>query len=560
MTAADYLGSGRSFYNRAEGQAAQLLVSHGFKHCIRRVYFLTLTTPAERALRQNRLAEFMKAGKIHHSAQSLASAVKDIKAKLAAMPSDGQEPPPFAHVDVALSYEGMVKLGFRQSLLDVFRRKSPAFYDTAYARAARHLGDTGPSDIQYWTEPYLSRKRGGGFDVALIAHIGCEEGGPPFTAQTHALSVLETALKKNLTGIDHAWAQPLEGSWIEVAAPLDDEGHEHFGYRDGITTPVYMREAPSSAPDTPPPDFKVQALGEILLGHPRNDGDNPYADLGITPRRHADWEPHSVPKAEAEKAFFKNSSFGVLRRMEQRVEMFDQWVTAQCAQNFAQDATQVRIEPTPKNAFALGEKFIRSKLMGRTPEGLRLRPDMQLKDFMPKEVKRSIAAMGKQWGWEGDFHHRDTEGRPTPLDDSQGQACPFSSHIRRMNPQDDPVTPFIHRPVLRRGLPYTDATGKGMAGLFICADILEQFEHLAGAWGQQSVLGIPDPSRCRDPLIGQHQGSALDSRGNRMAIVGVQGEKKSLEFTEPFVITKGCAYVWFPSVDTLQRLGDFATD
>ena len=130
----------------------------------------------------------------------------------------------------------------------------------------------------------------------------------------------------------------------------------------------------------------------------------------------------------------------------------------------------------------------------------------------------------------------------------------FSSHIRRMNPRDDPVTPFIHRPLLRRGMPYEKGEKRGMLGLFLCADIVDQFEHLVGKWAQNGVMGIPDDSRCRDPLIGnhepQHNTFYLNShKDDRLANLA--------KFVDPFVVTRGCAYIWFPSAIVLRSLDGY---
>jgi hypothetical protein len=152
------------------------------------------------------------------------------------------------------------------------------------------------------------------------------------------------------------------------------------------------------------------------------------------------------------------------------------------------------------------------------------------------------------------FKRRDEQGEPTPGDDAEGLGCPFSSHIRRMNPRDDPVSPFIHRPLLRRGMSYTQGQSKGLMGLFFCADLVEQFEHLVGVWAQGRLIGTPDESNCRDPLIGNHE-----PQGNRFVLPSHDAQPPRnivLKFDVPFVRTRGCMYLWFPSLSTL---GNFVT-
>jgi hypothetical protein len=91
-------------------------------------------------------------------------------------------------------------------------------------------------------------------------------------------------------------------------------------------------------------------------------------------------------------------------------------------------------------------------------------------------------------------------------------------------------------------------------GLFICADLVDQFEHLVGAWGNGRVLGIPDDSSCRDPIIGNHEPQNnvlyLNSQENG-------GAFNTVKFDEPFVVTKGCAYIWFPSTTALAKFKSF---
>lgn len=133
-------------------------------------------------------------------------------------------------------------------------------------------------------------------------------------------------------------------------------------------------------------------------------------------------------------------------------------------------------------------------------------------------------------------------------DDREGHGCPFGAHIRRMNPRKDPVTPFIHRPLLRRGVPYgtVDATDKGILGLFLCASLEEQFEHLLGSWADNNPVGMPFESSGKDPIIGNHEHS------DKFEVPVPDAAALRLGNMHAFVKTIGTSYLFFPSLRTLD--------
>lgn len=564
MATSKYLGSGQSFVNSDDTKALQALVANGYRHCVRRTYYLRLVPPAESAKAEDQL---IGQGELQTmNAKGFSERWGKLQGSLSAL-SQPTQPEWFAAADVGFSREGLRKLGIRQNLLEVFKRKSPAFDEGAHARAHRHLLDTGESDPSHWAVPYGSTKSPQSFDVVIFMHMAAVWADGTYSAPQDLLLAAEQCLIRSFTNSDdYALSKHLSGWWIETAAPLDQHGREHFGYRDGITRPCYEK-FPNNTTQAPPSNGvrETHALGEVLLGHKRNEGDNPYADLGLTHKKNGHWEPSQMPREHADTAFFLNSSFGVLRRMEQRVGAFNAWIERQAIKHFPQDVADDFLSHQDKaDPYTLRKSWIKAKLLGRMVDGRRLSPGMTWADFDIKteqgtEAQSHQSAMQSSptLGQEGGFHHRDSDGRPTDADDSRGRGCPLSSHIRRMNPQDDPVTPFIHRPLLRRGLPYTVTamSGKnievGLAGLFICADLVEQFEHLIGVWAQHRVMGIPEHSPCRDPLIGNHRDGPPK---NLLALTTPEGRTVALDLTDTFVVTRGCAYVWLPSQDTLNEL------
>jgi hypothetical protein len=143
--------------------------------------------------------------------------------------------------------------------------------------------------------------------------------------------------------------------------------------------------------------------------------------------------------------------------------------------------------------------------------------------------------------------------------DADGHGCPFGSHVRRMNPRADGVVPFRRRPLIRRGMPYgqayaedeEDGLRRGLLGLFFCASLEDQFEHLVSEWGDGTPLGTPNRGSSKDPLIGNHtQGHAP------FDIPVAEGPLRQLNGMAPFITTRGTAYLFFPGLNALRAMGD----
>lgn len=574
ITFDEIVGSGRSFVHSCEHYKndqkilndLQNVVLKGYRDCTRRTYFIRFSE--KECETDHGLAAFKKNGEIplyiDQNKPDKRNALSRLSNLLKVVENINKGSHPIG-LDIGFTFSGLEKIKIKKELLETFRKKSPAYYDNAFARGKKYLADSGLSSPQYWKEPYRKPVVCGkdfGFHLVLIAHFPYYF--PCLHPQENIARIQKfesrmsrilldipviRATKETIQAVCSGWG--VQRNWIEVSTPLEKTDTEHFGYKDGITAPIYSEKAP---PRDENGYRKVHALGEILLGHKRNDGDNLYADLGLSYKKNAKIGLQAIPVNQVKNEFFKNSSFGVLRKMEQRVEKFNAWVKHQAESNFKQDAA-LGLPSNTNDLYSYSKNLIRSKVMGRTPSGTLLIPGMTIKDIRDDIVKPVINGKTVNLGEEGGFHRHDADGEIASDDDSQGRACPFSSHIRRMNPRDDPITPFIHRPVLRRGMPYTEKDSKGLSGLFICADIEEQFEHLVGKWANNRVLGIPDDSTCKDPIIGNHE-----PQNNVLYLYShpdTDNKKDKVSFDEPFVITRGCAYIWFPANSTLKNFSTF---
>ena len=115
--------------------------------------------------------------------------------------------------------------------------------------------------------------------------------------------------------------------------------------------------------------------------------------------------------------------------------------------------------------------------------------------------------------------------------------------------------------MFRRGVPYTyhvqlaDGTThveRGLLGLFFCASIEDQFEHLLSEWIEKMPMGPPSLGNAKDPIVGQHDGSKTSFH-----IPGNAGGLRLDGFDEPFVTTRGTLYALFPSQRALSEIAAF---
>lgn len=291
------------------------------------------------------------------------------------------------------------------------------------------------------------------------------------------------------------WAAPFDGAHL---GPNKKSRREHFGFLDGITNPLIdgLHRHTVGHADLQVAQ-KLQPAGEFLLGYRNNDGYNRWLIAS---------EPAEV------RQFFADGSFSAFRKMAQNTVAFDTFVQGQASP-------------------ALPADTVRAKLLGRWHDGQVLTSAQQTPPTGPTPSTRAGL---------NDFDFSA---------DPQGLGCPFGSHIRRMNPRADPVVPVRKRPLIRRGIPYTADTERGLLGLFFCASLEDQFEHLLAEWGNKNPFGVPNPSTAKDPIVGNHEGC-----GGMFDIPTPDGPHPQLRGFTPFVTTKGTLYSFFPSLPSLDIL------
>lgn len=394
---------------------------------------------------------------------------------------------------IGFTFAGLRALGAPARLLAVLKDKSPAFADGASLRAARYLGDAGESAVERWDAAFH----------ADHAHVWIAIHGRDAAALDAAVAKL-VQLRGATDGLSGWGASGDLPDAEQLRDPADPKARKvHFGFRDNITKPSILdrhRKLPQHAPDGAA--FKPRP-GELLLGHPNNDG----ADL---------WTTEATPADVGD--LLRNSSFGVLRKIEQHEDRLLDYLEAQSRRLKAEGYAFV--SPT----------WLKAKMCGRWPNGA---------PVLPGETQEPVSPDARR------IAHVDFKQDP------QGQGCPFGSHIRRVNPRTDPLMPSRDRALFRRGIPYGKVGDKhvGLYGLFFCARIDDQFEHVLSEWLENNPKGPPNRGRAKDPLAGNH-----DDPEARFHIPLDDGTFIAVGGLQPFVRTRGTVYALFPSQQALKAI------
>ena len=411
-------------------------------------------------------------------------------------------------LSLGITFAGLKKLELDDRLLDVLRAKAPAFAQGAWARAKDQLGDVGDSAPGRWEASF----RPDSAHLLLILHADDE-------------TALNTAEKKLM---QLAGTQAFASPWARhdgVHLGTQPIGRRvHFDMLDGLSKPTILPEPPGPE-DLPNAARNSHRLGEFVLGYDNDDQVNPWR---LSAERPAASRVPATEQSRALADFFKNGSFAAFRKMAQDEAGFRSFVRQQ-AQRLQGKQTQ-----------AQAEAFIRAKLLGRWDDGR----VVQAKDTM--DSGPTGPAVTATFDFAGD---------------QAGLGCPFGAHIRRMNPRDDPVVPIRRRPILRRGMPYgeaylrddgqNDGQNRGLLGLFFCASLEHQFEHLVGQWANDTPMGTNNRGNARDPLIGHN-----DPARHVYDIPLSDTTALALRGLTPFVTTKGTLYAFFPSLSAIKQLAE----
>jgi Dyp-type peroxidase family len=298
------------------------------------------------------------------------------------------------------------------------------------------------------------------------------------------------------------------------------KGHEHFGFKDGVSQPTLAGEEPEPQANEPP----AVAIGEFVLGYPdQTEGVAQVGDLWI------------------------DGSFAAFERITQNVIAFRE-----------QAATAV--EGTDP---ALSSAQMEAKMAGRWPSGTPL-------ETAP-ENDPGESGVTNAFQYEA-----------PPFSDPDGSTTPRFAHVRKANPRDetrpDPEDPVARHRMIRRGVPFGNPLAQGASaddgearGLhFFCfvADLARQFEFVQRQWlndenfpnggkppqpgsGYEPPQGGEPPDGV-DPVVGEHDPGAQDAlhQGANIHPFPLGPEVVSVTAGE---------YFFTPSLAALARLAEGAT-
>jgi Dyp-type peroxidase family len=323
--------------------------------------------------------------------------------------------------------------------------------------------------------------------------------------------------------VRHAVSHGVSLVFQQDAMTLPDEtGHEHFGFRDGISQPGIRSLAASSWPNRNGEDRSHQdvvAGGEFVVGYPRQQPQDP-ADDALSPQ--PEWT--------------RNGSYLVFRRLRQDVKGFRDFLTAEAAKhNMSPDLFGAKLVGRYRSGAPLVGAGNAAEDPGTTNSAL-LQKD-KINDF----------------GYSADPH---------------GEQVPRAAHIRKTYPRDQQVSDEEsgERPrIIRRGIPFGQPfrssddppdspfgadprfpNDRGMC--FVCyqRSIRDQFELIQRGWVNQET--VPEDGDGVDPVVSQ----ASPERTIRIPGAAVD----PVHLPKQWVTTTGGEYFFSPSIRALERLSD----
>ncbi len=383
----------------------------------------------------------------------------------------GSSVPDSRWVTIAFTWNGLQALGVDNAALATF----PEEFRQGMAARAQILGTTGANHPDHWL-------------------------GNLASPDLHAIVVLfaRDVPERERCRIEHAqFVSRCPG--VELLSSLDLEAippftyaHEHFGYRDRLSSVVVEGTGERANHGSPPP---VKA-GEFFLGYTDETGSQP-----------------ALPEPEA---LSRNGSYVAYLRLEEHVGAF---------REFLQQHGE-----TPEQ-----QELIAAKLMGRWRSGAPL-------VLSPNQDDPSVGADPQR---TNNFDY----GRMDPY----GYGCPVGSHIRRMNPRDTGEN-MQRRRMIRRGGTYgpplpegtpDDGVERGIAAFIGCASLVRQFEFAMNVWVNDP--NFKDLGNERDPFVGTQDGSfdiTIPKRPIRRKIKGLPA----------FTTLRGGAYFFLPGMTGLRYL------
>jgi len=451
-------------------------------------------------------------------------------------------------VNVAFTYQGLKELELPTSSLIGFS----AEFVAGMKQRKDILGDDGPSAPEHWDKIWQRNRDQREFDVHVF--IALNATGPNFLEQAYDwLCGLEKEFSegvKILSGNSREDDPPMDYQDVKVVIEHGvPTAKEHFGYTDAIGDPVFE--------GMPAGSQRVNGRGKQM-----NDGSWAPLATGEFLLGHFD-EANEYPPAPEPRLLARNGTYMVYRKLHENVATFDAYL---------EDHGQ---------KYPGGKELLAAKFVGRWRDNgapLTAAPDAASKRIF--DAKLAAA---------------DEQGRDDLLSDftydhdMSGAKCPFSAHIRRINPRaslqmvhhdgDTPGSMKVNpdafdtcgalsnrRRLLRRGLPYGDVKDRsrddgnhGIIIMMINADIGRQFEFVQQQWvnyGNDFKAGND-----KDVILGNH---STDPECPSKAVIQVDPDSDAAPYflskIPRLVVTRGGDYFFVPSLTALRMIADGVID
>jgi Dyp-type peroxidase family len=400
-----------------------------------------------------------------------------------------------AWMNLAFTHEGLGTLGVGQPQLDQF----PDEFRQGMRRRATEIGDLGDNDPDRWPNDLGSKT----IHVLMIV----------------AADSIEDLNREVRYFVRHAASHEVSLVFQQDGMTRPDApGHEHFGFKDGISQPGIRGLVASSYPQGSGQADQAKdviAGGEFVLGYPRQRPDP--ADDPLTPQ--PEWT--------------ENGSYLVFRRLRQDVKGFRDFLTSEAA----------RLGSTVD--------LLGAKLLGRYRSGA---PLVGAEDATEDPGTTKSDALEKDrindFGYSMDPH---------------GMQVPRAAHIRKAYPRDQPPSrnePGERPRILRRGITFGQSFRDGNPphspfganprfpddrGLcFVCyqRSIRDQFELIQRGWVNREA--VPEDGDGVDPVASQA------SRERKIRVPRIAPDP--VQLPKQWVRTTGGEYFFSPSISALERL------
>ncbi|KAJ7891556.1 dye-decolorizing peroxidase precursor [Mycena leptocephala] len=308
-----------------------------------------------------------------------------------------------------------------------------------------------------------------------------------------------------------------------AARPGAEEGHEHFGFMDGISQPAVTGFTNPILPGQTPVD-----AGTFLLGETGDPG------LSLRP------------------AWAKDGSFLVFRQLQQLVPEFSKFLTDHPLD-------------VPGLTPAQGSELLGARMVGRWKSGAPI--------FLSPTADDPVLAADPNRN--NDFDYLLDVADPGTENHFNQTACPFGAHIRKVHPRGDlgPSAENSHF-IIRSSIPYgpevtaaetgssTTSVDRGLAFVAYQSSIFNGFMFLQSIWINNVgfIFGKVDPTIGVDPIIGTLGGGPKNISGLN-PLVPVD---ESVDFHDDpwndvvlptdYVISRGGEYFFSPSLSGLGAI------